>query len=276
MTFYNRYIPVEVRSVKCGAAEVSANEVEFDLPYECQGVIAQVFLANGDNYVTGVKPTIEENSGEYSVKVDATALNTNDIVSVLCFKAAAADKNPTGMYYDRYMPLEVLTRKANSTEAAANNMVFDLPYKCQGVLAQVVQDADDRVDAAGLKAVMSESDGQHKVTVTVSSLAEDDMVSIMCWAEEGIKNGSRMYYNRYVPFEVGYKKATAAEASANEYEFEFPYEVNGAIAQIRSDADGTQNVTELEVEIDSSDAKKVTVSAQSIALNDHISIIAFK
>ena len=273
MTFYNRYIPVEVRSIKCGAAEVSANEVEFELPYECQGVLAMVFLANGNYYATGLKTTFEEDDGQHKVKVDVTELNTDDIVSVVCFKAAAANKNPSGVYYDRYMPIEVHTKKASATEAGADEVVFDLPYECQGVIAQVVQTADDVVDITGAKATMVEDDGQHQVKVEVSSLAENDIVSVICFKAEGVNNASGVYYDKYMPFEVAYAKAPEGVATNNNIIFTFPYEVNGAIAQIRADADGTNNATGLKVEID---GKEVTVKADNITEDDHISVIAFK
>ena len=78
-------------------------------------------------------------------------------------------------YYDRYMPVEVHTKKASSAEASTNAVEFDLPYEVNGAIAQVVQDADDAVDDSGLKV---EIDGK-KVTVSVTSLAEDDIVTIL-------------------------------------------------------------------------------------------------
>jgi len=79
------------------------------------------------------------------------------------------------MHYDRYMPVEIHTKKATGDEATADKVEFDLPYEVNGAIAQVIQTADDAVDATGLKV---DIDGK-KVTVEVDSLAENDIVTIL-------------------------------------------------------------------------------------------------
>ena len=84
-------------------------------------------------------------------------------------------------YYERYMPLEVQSVKASAAQAAANKVIFTLPYACQGAIAQVRQDADDEVDATGLEVEMKETEGVHTCEVSVTSLAEDDIVSLIAF-----------------------------------------------------------------------------------------------
>ena len=84
-------------------------------------------------------------------------------------------------YYERYMPLEVQSIKADSDQATANKVIFTLPYACQGAIAQVRQDADDEVDVSGLKVEMKEDDGVHTCEVSVTALAENDIVSLIAF-----------------------------------------------------------------------------------------------
>lgn len=84
-------------------------------------------------------------------------------------------------YYDRYMPLEVMSKKADGDEATADKVIFTLPYACQGAIAQVRQDADNEVDDAGLKVEMKEDDGVHTCEVSITSLAENDIVSLVAF-----------------------------------------------------------------------------------------------
>jgi len=84
-------------------------------------------------------------------------------------------------YYDRYMPIEVMSKKASGDEATANKVIFTLPYACQGAIAQVRQDADNEVDPTGLEIEMKEDDGVHTCEVSVTGLAENDIVSLLAF-----------------------------------------------------------------------------------------------
>ena len=84
-------------------------------------------------------------------------------------------------YYDRYMPIEVMSKKADGDEATANKVIFTLPYACQGAIAQVRQDADNEVDPTGLEIEMKEDDGVHTCEVSVTGLAENDIVSLLAF-----------------------------------------------------------------------------------------------
>lgn len=81
----------------------------------------------------------------------------------------------------RYVPLEVFTKKASADEASANKVVFTMPHKVNGAIAQVITAADDSVNATGLTVTIDtdETTGVCTVEVAVTSLTENDVVTIM-------------------------------------------------------------------------------------------------
>lgn len=84
----------------------------------------------------------------------------------------------------RYVPLEVFTKKASAAEASANKVVFTMPHKVNGAIAQVIKAADGSVNATGLTVTIAtnETTGVCTVEVAVTSLTKDDVVTIMAVA----------------------------------------------------------------------------------------------
>lgn len=84
-------------------------------------------------------------------------------------------------HYDRYMPIEVHTKKATADEATANKVIFTLPYKVNGVVAQIVKAADNTVYATGQTVEVKEDATTKVVTVEVAATAilANDIVTII-------------------------------------------------------------------------------------------------
>lgn len=87
-TYYDRYMPIEVHSVKASAAQAAANKVIFTLPYMVQGTIAQVKAADHTLNDTGLKIEVKEDATTkvVTVEVSVTALLADQIVSLVAFK----------------------------------------------------------------------------------------------------------------------------------------------------------------------------------------------
>ena len=84
-------------------------------------------------------------------------------------------------HYDRYMPIEVHTKKATAGEATANKVIFTLPYKPNGVVAQIVKEADNTLYATGQTIEVKEDETTKVVTVEVAATAilANDVVTII-------------------------------------------------------------------------------------------------
>lgn len=273
MSYYDRYIPIEMFSKKV----VSGNDVTFNIPYECKGAIAFIRqVTTGAYYATGLKITFGKTEGQNWVKVAGTSLSAGDVVSVIVFKDTISQK---GTPYDRYVPFERFVKVADAADAEANAVIFPLPYKCEGAVAQVKVASTDVLNTTGLKVEMLEVNGAHFCKVSVTSLAAGDIVTLIAFRGSEGKD-SLVYYDRYMPIEAHCIKVDADAASAKAVVFNLPYLVTGAIAQIRAD-DGTDNPVEKIViaEDDVTGQVTVTVSIAStgtLAQNSIVSLIAFK
>lgn len=89
--YYDRYMPIEVHTIKVDATQASAKKVVFDLPYMVTGAIAQVRASNGaindklESVVIAQDNTTKAVTAEVTIASTGT-LAENSIVSLLAFK----------------------------------------------------------------------------------------------------------------------------------------------------------------------------------------------
>lgn len=87
-------------------------------------------------------------------------------------------------YYERYMPIEVMSKKVDATEASAKKVVFTLPYMVQGAVAQIRTSAGAITDAEKVVVAKDSTTGVVTVEVNVASagtLAENSIVSLIAF-----------------------------------------------------------------------------------------------
>jgi len=88
--YYERYMPIEVHTIKVDADQASAKKVVFTLPYMITGAIAQIRASNGvltdvEKVVVAQDSTTKVVTVEVSV-ASAGTLAQNSIVSLIAFK----------------------------------------------------------------------------------------------------------------------------------------------------------------------------------------------
>lgn len=88
--YYERYMPIEVHTIKVDADQASAKKVVFTLPYMITGAIAQIRASNGaltdvEKVVVAQDSTTKVVTVEVSV-ASASTLAQNSIVSLIAFK----------------------------------------------------------------------------------------------------------------------------------------------------------------------------------------------
>ena len=88
--YYERYMPIEVHTIKVDADQASAKKVVFTLPYMITGAIAQIRASNGaltdiEKVVVAQDSTTKVVTVEVSV-ASASTLAENSIVSLIAFK----------------------------------------------------------------------------------------------------------------------------------------------------------------------------------------------
>lgn len=84
---------------------------------------------------------------------------------------------------ERFVPMEKFSAKASTAQAAANKVVFTLPYVPTGYIAQVAAPTTGAVNNTGLavKVATDATTGVITAEVAVTSLAEDSIVSLICF-----------------------------------------------------------------------------------------------
>lgn len=88
--YYERYMPIEVHTIKVDADQATAKKVVFTLPYMVTGAIAQIRKSDGT--LTDVeKVVVAQDSATKVVTVEvsvasAGTLAQNSIVSLIAFK----------------------------------------------------------------------------------------------------------------------------------------------------------------------------------------------
>lgn len=88
--YYERYMPIEVHTIKVDSDQASAKKVVFTLPYMITGAIAQIRASNGaltdvEKVVVAQDSTTKVVTVEVSV-ASASTLAQNSIVSLIAFK----------------------------------------------------------------------------------------------------------------------------------------------------------------------------------------------
>lgn len=88
--YYERYMPIEVHTIKVDADQASAKKVVFTLPYMVTGAIAQIRKSDGtltdvEKVVVAQDSTTKVVTVEVSV-ASAGTLAQNSIVSLIAFK----------------------------------------------------------------------------------------------------------------------------------------------------------------------------------------------
>lgn len=89
-TYYERYMPIEVQTIKVNQTQATAKKVVFTLPYMVTGAIAQIRATNGtitavDKVVIAQDATTKVVTVEVSVAA-AETLAKDSIVSLIAFK----------------------------------------------------------------------------------------------------------------------------------------------------------------------------------------------
>lgn len=89
-TYYERYMPIEVQTIKVNQDQATAKKVIFTLPYMVTGAIAQIRTTNGtitavDKVVIAQDATTKVVTVEVSVAAAGT-LAKDSIVSLIAFK----------------------------------------------------------------------------------------------------------------------------------------------------------------------------------------------
>lgn len=88
--YYERYMPIEVHTIKVDADQATAKKVVFTLPYMITGAIAQIRKSDGT--LTDVeKVVVAQDSTTKVVTVEVSVASTgtlaqNSIVSLIAFK----------------------------------------------------------------------------------------------------------------------------------------------------------------------------------------------
>ncbi len=80
--YYNRYMPIEVHYKVCGSSP--GDEVEFELPYEPNAVIAQYRDTDGNIQFANLQATIDEN--KVTVKETDSGFSEDEVVTIVAFK----------------------------------------------------------------------------------------------------------------------------------------------------------------------------------------------
>ena len=88
--YYERYMPIEVHTIKVDADQAAAKKVVFTLPYMVTGAIAQIRKSDGtltdiEKVVVAQDSTTKVVTVEVSV-ASAGTLAQNSIVSLIAFK----------------------------------------------------------------------------------------------------------------------------------------------------------------------------------------------
>lgn len=86
-------------------------------------------------------------------------------------------------YYERFIPLEVMTTKATAAQASANKVIFTLPYTVTGVIAQIYKAADNTLYSTGqtVEIKVDETTGVCTVEVAATAILADDVVTIVAF-----------------------------------------------------------------------------------------------
>ena len=84
---------------------------------------------------------------------------------------------------DRFVAMEKFSAKATAAQATAGKVVFTLPYLPVGYVAQVFAPTTGVVNNTGLtvKIATNATTGVITAEVAVTSLAEDSVVSLICF-----------------------------------------------------------------------------------------------
>lgn len=82
MAFYDRYMPIEVHYKVCPSSP--GDEIEFELPYEPNAVIAQVRDSDGNIQFDNLQATIDGET--VTVKETDSGFSEDDVVTIIAFK----------------------------------------------------------------------------------------------------------------------------------------------------------------------------------------------
>lgn len=84
---------------------------------------------------------------------------------------------------DRYVAMEKFTKKATADEGTAGKIVFSMDYNPLGVIASAfVKTTGVPRTISSVKVALNATSGKYDISITVASLAANDIVSAIAFA----------------------------------------------------------------------------------------------